>query len=131
MESKTFTDEQRTTSAELMKQGSGNLLREIDRLEKRREMLSSRLKNVMNLAFETVNIEDSRQTRTLTEATVRDSAAIKQVPFFLQQSSHLGTDKLLSDLVPDDGLLTSQLYSREHDGISCGIYLTHTSLVYF
>ena len=84
----------------------------------------------MNLAFETVNIEDSRRTRTLTEVTVKASAAIKQVPFFLQQSSHLGTDKLLSDLVPDDGL-TSQLYSRKHHGISCGTYLTQTSLVCF
>ena len=130
MESKTFTDDQRTTSAELMKQESGNLLSEIDRLEKRREMLSSRLKNAMDLAFASVNIEDSRLTRTLTEATVRDSAAMKQVPFFLQHgSSHLGTDKLLSDLVPDDGLPTSQLFSREHHGLSYGTYLTHTSLV--
>jgi len=89
MESKTFTDDQRTTSAELMKQESENLLSEIDRLEKRREMLSSRLKNAMNLAFASVNIEDSRLTRTLTEATVRDSAAMKLVSVFLQhRSSH-------------------------------------------
>jgi len=70
------------TSKELMKKECGNLLSEIDRLEKRREMLSNRLKNVMDLAFATVNLEDSKQTRRLTEATVRDSAAMKQVSFF-------------------------------------------------
>jgi len=42
-------------------------------------MLSNRLKNAMNLAFATVNIDDSTQTRLLTQATVRDSAAMKQV----------------------------------------------------
>jgi hypothetical protein len=84
--------------------------------------LSSRLKNAMDLAFASVNIEDSRLTRTLTEATVRDSAAMKQVPFFLQhQSSHLGTDKLLSDFVPDDGLPTSKLNSRKHRAFLCEI----------
>jgi hypothetical protein len=73
--------EQREASRELLEKESKNLLSEIERLEKRREMLSGRLKNSMDLAFATVNIEDSRQTRTLTEATVRDSAAMKQVPF--------------------------------------------------
>ena len=71
-----------TTNAEskdLMKRESENLLSEIDRLEKRRAMLSNRLKNVMDLAFATVNIDDNSQTRKLTEATVRDSAAMKQV----------------------------------------------------
>ena len=80
MESELVTDEQRKTSEELMGNECKNLLSEIERLEKRRGMLSSRLKNAMDLAFATVNIEDSRLTRTLTEATVRDSAAMKQVP---------------------------------------------------
>jgi len=79
MESELVTDDQRNTSKELMGNECKNLLSEIERLEKRREMLSSRLKNAMDLAFATVNIEDSRLTRTLTEATVRDSAAMKQV----------------------------------------------------
>ena len=79
MESESFTDKQRETSHELMGKECKNLLNEIDRLEKRREMLSNRLKNAMNLAFATVNIEDSAQTRKLTQATVRDSAAMKQV----------------------------------------------------
>ncbi|OJA16737.1 hypothetical protein AZE42_07559 [Rhizopogon vesiculosus] len=81
MESKDFTDEQRETSNELMEKECENLLSEIDRLEKRREMLSSRLKNSMDLAFATVNIADSKQTRELTQATVRDSAAMKQISY--------------------------------------------------
>jgi Mg2+ and Co2+ transporter CorA len=44
-------------------------------------MLTDRLKNVMDLAFSTVNINDSQQTRQLTEATVRDSAAMKQISY--------------------------------------------------
>jgi len=87
MESEAFTEEQRKASKEVMEQETKNLLSEIDRLAKRREMLSSRLKNVMDLAFATVNIEDSKQTRTLTEATVRDSAAMKQVSLFLRNWS--------------------------------------------
>jgi hypothetical protein len=82
MESSDFSDEQREESKELMETESENLLSEIVRLEKRRDLLSNRLKNVMNLAFATVNIDDARQTRKLTEATVRDSAAMKQVSFF-------------------------------------------------
>jgi hypothetical protein len=79
-------------SKELMKKECENLIGEIDRLERRREMLSSRLKNVLDLAFATVNIEDSRQTRTLTEATVRDSASMRQVSFFPHQIAATGTD---------------------------------------
>ncbi|KAG0707781.1 hypothetical protein DFH29DRAFT_597534 [Suillus ampliporus] len=65
MESSDFSDKQRTESDGLMMKECENLLSEIDRLEKRRVMLSSRLKN----------------TRTLTEATVRDSAAMKQISY--------------------------------------------------
>ncbi|KAG0699510.1 hypothetical protein DFH29DRAFT_44556 [Suillus ampliporus] len=81
MECSDFSDKQRKESNELMKKECENLLGEIDRLEKRRLMLSNRLKNAMDLAFASVNIEDSRQTRTLTEATVRDSAAMKQISY--------------------------------------------------
>ncbi|KAG1814731.1 uncharacterized protein BJ212DRAFT_1481921 [Suillus subaureus] len=81
MDSNDFSDEQRKESKELMETESENLLSEIDRLEKRRAMLGNRLKNVMDLAFATVNIDDSRQTRKLTEATVRDSAAMKQISY--------------------------------------------------
>jgi hypothetical protein len=82
MDSSNVSEYQRNESKELMKTESKNLLAEIDRLEKRRGMLTDRLKNVMDLAFSTVNINDSQQTRQLTEATVRDSAAMKQVSFF-------------------------------------------------
>ncbi|KAG1817382.1 hypothetical protein EV424DRAFT_1324487 [Suillus variegatus] len=81
MDSSDFSPEERKESKELMEMESGNLLSEIDRLEKRRAMLGNRLKNVMDLAFATVNIDDSRQTRKLTEATVRDSAAMKQISY--------------------------------------------------
>ncbi|KAG1736662.1 uncharacterized protein EDB91DRAFT_1142013, partial [Suillus paluster] len=81
MESSVFSDEQRIESNELMKKECQNLVGEIDRLEKRRMMLSSRLKNATDLAYASVNLEDSRQTRTLTEETVRDSAAMKQSVF--------------------------------------------------
>ncbi|KAG1736667.1 uncharacterized protein EDB91DRAFT_1055551, partial [Suillus paluster] len=81
MESIDISDKQRKDSNELMKKECENLLGEIDRLEKRRMMLSSRLKNATDLAFASVNLEDSKQTRELTEATVRDSAAMKQISY--------------------------------------------------
>ncbi|KAH7921423.1 hypothetical protein BV22DRAFT_1019395 [Leucogyrophana mollusca] len=79
MDSPTYDTQKREDSKELMKKECDNLLSEIDRLEGRRAMQSSRLKNVMELAFATVNIEDSKHMRKLTEAAVRDSAAMKQV----------------------------------------------------
>jgi len=63
-------EEQRSTSNELMEKECDNLLSEIDRLEKRREMLSRKLKNVIDLAFANVNI--------------KDSASMRQVPHFLK-----------------------------------------------
>ncbi|KAG2739118.1 hypothetical protein P692DRAFT_20756521, partial [Suillus brevipes Sb2] len=76
MDSSDVSAEQRTESRELMKMESENLLSEIDCLEKRRAMLSSQLKNVMDLAFVTITINDSRQTQKLTETMVRDSATL-------------------------------------------------------
>ncbi|KAF9070716.1 hypothetical protein BDP27DRAFT_1323292 [Rhodocollybia butyracea] len=58
-----------------------NLLNEIDRLEMTRDMLNNRLGNVMELAFNSVNIEDSKQMKDLAEATVRDGAAMKQISY--------------------------------------------------
>ncbi|KAF5350705.1 hypothetical protein D9756_008756 [Leucocoprinus leucothites] len=52
------------------------LLNEIKRLDMTREMQDKRLKNVMNLVFSTVNIEDSSRMKEMTEAAVRDSAAV-------------------------------------------------------
>jgi len=47
-----------------------NLLSEIDRLEKRRGMLSRQLKNVIDLAFANVNIRDSASMRQITYMTM-------------------------------------------------------------
>ncbi|KAG2159248.1 uncharacterized protein EDB93DRAFT_1324706 [Suillus bovinus] len=74
------SDNMRTTK-ELMERECKNLLAEIDRLHRRCGMFISRLKNATDLAFATVNIQDSRQTSTLTRATLRDSAAMKQISY--------------------------------------------------
>ncbi|KAJ7049156.1 hypothetical protein C8F01DRAFT_1003018 [Mycena amicta] len=66
---------------ELMRRESNNLLNEIARLEQNRSMQDNRLKNVMNLAFSSVALEDSRRMQKLTEAAVRDSAAMKQISY--------------------------------------------------
>ncbi|KAG1752038.1 hypothetical protein EDB19DRAFT_1628169, partial [Suillus lakei] len=66
---------------ELMQRECKNLLSEIDRLHRGCSMFISRLKNATELAFATVNIEDSRQTHRLTKATLRDSAAMKQISY--------------------------------------------------
>ncbi|KAG2346989.1 hypothetical protein BDR05DRAFT_905609 [Suillus weaverae] len=73
--------ENRGTTEELMRRECKNLLSEIDRLHKRCSMFIRRLKNATDLAFATVNIEDSRQTHRLTKATLRDSAAMKLISY--------------------------------------------------
>jgi hypothetical protein len=73
MESKGTYEEVRKASNELMKKECGNLLGEIERLEKRRRMLRNRLKNMLGIV-------DSRQTKRLIEAT-------EQVPPFPNRSS--------------------------------------------
>ncbi|KAG2116434.1 cora-like Mg2+ transporter protein-domain-containing protein [Suillus discolor] len=64
------TAEERMESDALMKKECDNLLSEIDRLERRRMMLSSRLKNAMELAFAIVNTEDSRRMQRFTYLTI-------------------------------------------------------------
>ncbi|KAG1763114.1 hypothetical protein EDD22DRAFT_526563 [Suillus occidentalis] len=66
---------------ELMDRECDNLLSEITRLERKCKMFVDRLKNATDLAFAAVNIEDSRQTHELTKATLRDSAAMKQISY--------------------------------------------------
>lgn len=68
-------------SKNLMDKESHNLLSEIERLEGQRSMYSDRLQNVMRLAFASVNIEDSRAMKNLTEASLKDSAAMKQISY--------------------------------------------------
>jgi len=72
---------EREYSAHLMKRECANLLSEINRLEMGRTMQDKRLKNVMNLVFSRVNIDDSAQMRQMTEAAVKDSAAMKQIAY--------------------------------------------------
>lgn len=64
----------RLRSAELMKRECSNLMNEIERLDTSRKMVDKQLKNVMNLVFSSVTIE-------MTDAAVKDSAAMKQIAF--------------------------------------------------
>jgi len=72
---------ERDFTLSLMKRECDNLLGEVDRLEKERDMQESRLRNVMHLVFSTVNIMDSKQMQKMTRASVRDSAAMKQIAY--------------------------------------------------
>jgi len=69
MESQDICDEQRSTSNELMQKECDNLLSKIDRIEKRQEMLSRQLKNIIDIAL---------------ASDIRDSASMRQVPHFLK-----------------------------------------------
>jgi len=69
-----FPEAIRTRSTDLMMRECSNLHNEIDRLDMSRRMLDRQLKNVMNLVFSSVNIK-------MTEAAVKDSAAMKQIAF--------------------------------------------------
>lgn len=81
MDSDLISEAERRESAKLLKRECENLLSEIDRLEMGRDMQDKRLKNVMNLVFSSVNINDSRQMQKMTEAAVKDSAAMKQIAY--------------------------------------------------
>ncbi|KAF9531382.1 hypothetical protein CPB83DRAFT_848934 [Crepidotus variabilis] len=74
-------DVRREHLQELMSRECHNLLSEVARLERQRKMMERRLKNVMDLGFALINIEDSKQTRLLTEASLKDSAAMKQIAY--------------------------------------------------
>ncbi|TFK40046.1 hypothetical protein BDQ12DRAFT_601934 [Crucibulum laeve] len=76
---KEHTDFEKST--ELMDRECNTLQSEIERLEKSRKMQEMRLKNVMDLAFSSVNLQDSRDMQRLTEAALRDSAAMKQISY--------------------------------------------------
>ncbi|KAF8995128.1 hypothetical protein BDQ17DRAFT_1330773 [Cyathus striatus] len=81
LEAADVTNEQRNMSKMLMERECNNLLSEISRLEKQRVMQAKRLKNVMGLVFNSVNINDSKRMQAMTEAAVRDSAAMKQIAY--------------------------------------------------
>jgi len=76
-----LTASQREISDPLMRRECNTLLEEIDRLDKERMMQERRLKNVMDLVFSSVNILDSKTMQRMTEAAVRDSAAMKQIAY--------------------------------------------------
>jgi len=74
-------EEERNSSAKLLNRECDNLSNEIKRLVSELSMQERRLKNVMALVFSSVNITDSRYMRKMTEAAVRDSAAMKQIAY--------------------------------------------------
>lgn len=73
--------QEREQSAKALQTEAEHLLDEIERLEGQRELQVKRLRNVMDLAFASVNIDDSRHMQRLSEATLRDSAAMKQISY--------------------------------------------------
>ncbi|KAI9457687.1 hypothetical protein HD554DRAFT_2029943 [Boletus coccyginus] len=81
MRDRSVTDEGRARSESILKKETEYLLSEIERLESQRSMQVMRLKNVMDLAFASVNIDDSRYMQELTITTVKDSAAVKQISY--------------------------------------------------
>lgn len=72
----------RKVSRAMMRKECSKLLQEIERLEKARSMQNKRLKNVMDLGFSVVNIEDSKRMHELTKAALRDSAGMFDSFFF-------------------------------------------------
>ncbi|KZP18380.1 hypothetical protein FIBSPDRAFT_829434 [Athelia psychrophila] len=74
-------EKERDASRVLLVRECDALLAEIDRLEMTRDMLDSRVKNVMDLVFATVNIADSRHAQVLSEMAARDSSAMKQIAY--------------------------------------------------
>ncbi|KAF8880546.1 hypothetical protein BD779DRAFT_1548833 [Infundibulicybe gibba] len=77
-----FTTKDKNFTEAVMDRECQNLLNEIKRLELDRTMQDKRLKNVMDLVFSSVNIEDSQRVREMTEAAVRDSAGMSSYKGF-------------------------------------------------
>ncbi|KAF8527527.1 hypothetical protein BU17DRAFT_61662 [Hysterangium stoloniferum] len=70
-------------SKHLLQTECRNLLFEIDRLKMNRKIQNNRLKNVMDLlkAFSSVNADDSKHMARLSEQSLKDSAAMKQISY--------------------------------------------------
>ncbi|KAK0499637.1 hypothetical protein EDD18DRAFT_1349831 [Armillaria luteobubalina] len=77
----TLPQEEKQYSRTLLEKECRTLLSEIDRLEMGGRMQDQRLENALNLVFSNVNINDSKRMKELTEAAVRDSAAMKQIAY--------------------------------------------------
>jgi hypothetical protein len=71
-----FREIQNREFRSLLRKETRTLLTEIERLEMTRRMLDRRLGNVMNLAFSSINIEDSNRMKKLAEASIRDSQGL-------------------------------------------------------
>ncbi|EKM78431.1 hypothetical protein AGABI1DRAFT_129541 [Agaricus bisporus var. burnettii JB137-S8] len=70
------SEQERKLTKDLLERECNQLLAGINRLEMSRKLQDKRLKNVMNLVFSSVNLDDSRRMQRMTEAAVRDSSGI-------------------------------------------------------
>lgn len=75
--------EERTMSELMMERECKLLLNEISRLNRSQKMQGKRLKNAINLVFSHIAIVDSRKTSVMTEVSVRDSSAMKQIAYLI------------------------------------------------
>jgi len=106
----------RLSSEKLLNRECDNLMNEIKRLNSELSMQERRLKNVMALVFSSVNITDSRYMRQMTEAAVRDSAAMKQIAYltmvFLPATFAAGVFGMnVNEITPDTNGTLSQYFS--------------------
>jgi len=76
-------EEERNASQKLLYRECDNLLNEITRLVSELNMQERRLKNVMALIFNSVNVTDSRYMRKMTEVSVKDGASVKQMVYLI------------------------------------------------
>ncbi|KAH9481561.1 hypothetical protein JR316_0006088 [Psilocybe cubensis] len=65
-------------SMDVMNRECDTLLSEIERLDMYRRMQEMRLDNVVNLAFASVNFQDSRDMQRLSEASLRDGTGLHE-----------------------------------------------------
>ncbi|KAF7366809.1 hypothetical protein MSAN_00939200 [Mycena sanguinolenta] len=80
-----------------MRRESQNLIDEIDRLEQSREMQEKRLKNVMDLAFSSVNLEDTAAMKQISYLTMVFLPASFALDLIRPQSIFGMNIKLLAD----------------------------------
>ncbi|KAK7056718.1 hypothetical protein VNI00_002435 [Paramarasmius palmivorus] len=115
-----------TDSRKRLEKECNHLLIEIQRLDKQLQMQGQRLENVMNLVFSTVNIKDSSRMQELSEAAVRDSAAMKQIAYltmvFLPASYIASVFGMNLKQISDDGRADFGLY------IAVALPLTFTTI---
>ncbi|KAF8639226.1 hypothetical protein AX17_001711 [Amanita inopinata Kibby_2008] len=71
-----LTHEESKYCRHLLVRECATLTHEIERMDTERTMQERRLRNVMNLVFSSVNIHDSKSMQQMTQAAVRDSAAV-------------------------------------------------------